>query len=85
MEMNRPNTSPSFAIGNDIEMNEEDKTMGCDINDPDYQKCIQIIDKLEDLEASEILASILISIVYNYEEAREYLLNYHSDVIEEEE
>ena len=59
--------------------------MGCDINNPDYQNCIKIIDKLEDLEASEILASILTSLVFNYEEAREHVLNYHSDVIEEEE
>lgn len=59
--------------------------MGCDINDIDYQNCIKIIDRLEELEASETLASILTSIVFNYEGARNFLLNYHSDVIEEEE
>ena len=59
--------------------------MGCDISDPNYRNCIKIIDKLEDLEASETLASILTSLVFNYKEAREYVLNYHSDIIEEEE
>ena len=59
--------------------------MGCDITDPNYQNCIRIIDKLEEIEASETLASILTSLVFNYKEAREYVLNYHSDIIEEEE
>ena len=64
---------------------QEDKPMGCDITDPNYQNCIRIIDKLEEIEASETLASILTSLVFNYKEAREYVLNYHSDIIEEEE
>ena len=65
-------------------MNQEDKPMGCDITDPNYQKCIKI-GRLEELKASETLASILTAIIYNYKEPREYLLNYHSAIIKEEE
>ena len=59
--------------------------MSCDITDPNYQNCTKIIDKLEELEASETLATILTSLVFNFKDARDYVLNYHSDLLEEEE
>ena len=59
--------------------------MVCEITDPNYQRCCKIIDKLEDLEATEAMASILTCLIFNYKEAMEYVVNYHSDVLEEEE
>ena len=59
--------------------------MPYNITDPNYQKCCKIIDRLEDLEATEAMASILTCLVFNYKDAMEYVLNYHSDVLEEEE
>ena len=59
--------------------------MSHDIDDIEYKKCVQIIDRLEDLEATEALASMLVCLCFNYDDAKNYILNYHSDVIDEEE
>lgn len=59
--------------------------MSHDINDEDYQTCCKIAEKLEDLGESRALAQLIINLCFNYDEAKDYVVNYYSDVIEIEE
>lgn len=54
------------------------------VEDKDYQKCCDIIGRLGDLE-SEFMVDLLISLSANYKDVRDYIINYYSDVLEEDE
>lgn len=50
----------------------------------DYGTCCEIIDRLEDFQAEDVIANILRCVCANYPEASAYVVNYHSDILEEE-
>lgn len=81
-EMNAGN-EPSFKRRN--EPIRRQKLMSHDITDEDYQTCCKIAEKLEDLGEDKILAQIIINLCFNYDEAKDYVVNYYSEIIEEEE
>lgn len=54
------------------------------VEDKDYQKCCRIIDRLGDLD-EEFMMDLLTSLSANYKEVRDYIINYYSEVLEEEE
>lgn len=49
------------------------------IEDLDYQECCRIIGRLEDFE-SDVLGSLLVSIVTNFPEVRGFLINEFGDI-----
>lgn len=54
------------------------------IDDLKYQQCCGIADKLEELD-SKILSQLLICIFANFPETRDYVLNLHYDIVDENE
>lgn len=58
--------------------------MSHNVNDPDYVKVCNIVDRLIELDVSSVLGDLIINLCFNYDEAKDYILNYHSDILDEE-
>ncbi len=54
------------------------------VEDNDFKECCDIIEKLGDLD-SEFMVNLLISLSANYKDVRNHILNYYSELLDEEE
>lgn len=54
------------------------------VEDNDFKECCDIIEKLGNL-GSEFMVDLLISLSANYKDVRNYILNYYSELLDEEE
>ena len=52
-----------------------------DADNPDYKKCCDIVEMLSELDCSAI-ANLVIGIVANYPETRDYVIGQHQEMLE---
>lgn len=50
------------------------------IDDESYRLCCEIVDRMEDFESS-FLGQMVISIIANFPETRQFILNQYSDIL----